>query len=66
MAKANILLALAPELKSKREFDVQLRVYMADTLQTGEKKGKNYLAVPDGTGREFTIPIKRMAARVVS
>jgi type I restriction-modification system DNA methylase subunit len=63
MAKANMLLALAPELKSKREFDVQLRVYMSDTLQTVEKKGKNYLAVPDGTGREFTIPIKSLEMR---
>src|SRR4029077_1181795 len=63
MAKANMLLALAPELKSKREFDGQLRVYMADTLQTVEKKGKNYLAVPDGTGREFTIPIKSLEMR---
>src|SRR5206468_3006600 len=60
MAKANILLALAPELKQKRDFDVQLRVYMADTLQTGEKKEKNYLGVPDGMGREFTIPLKSL------
>lgn len=60
MAKANILLALAPELKSKRDFDVQLRVYMADTLQTGEKTNKNYLSVPDGMGREFAIPLKSL------
>jgi hypothetical protein len=60
MAKANILLALAPELKTRRDYDVQLRVYMADTLHTGEKKGKGYLAVPDGTGREFTIPLKSL------
>jgi hypothetical protein len=60
MAKANILLALAPELKMKRDFDVQLRVYMADTLQTGEKTSKNYLSVPDGMGREFTIPLKSL------
>jgi hypothetical protein len=60
MAKANVLLALAPELKSKRDFDLQLRVYMADTLQTGEKTSKNYLAVPDGMGREFTIPLKSL------
>ncbi len=57
MAKANILLALAPELKSNRDYDVQLRVYMSDTLQTQEKKGKNYLAVPDGMGHEFLIPL---------
>ncbi|HET9283646.1 MAG TPA: N-6 DNA methylase [Candidatus Angelobacter sp.] len=58
MAKANLLLALAPELRRKRDFDVQLGVYMADTLQTGEKKRKHYLAVPDGMGNEFTIPLK--------
>jgi hypothetical protein len=57
MAKANLLLALAPELKAKRDYDVQLRVYISDTLQTEEKKGKNYLAVPTGTGREFAIPM---------
>jgi N-6 DNA Methylase len=57
MAKANILLALAPELKGKRDYDVHLRVYMADTLQTAEKKGKTYLAIPDGTGRDFAIPL---------
>lgn len=60
MAKANILLALAPELKGKRDFDVQLKVYMADTLQTAEKMSKNYLSVPDGMGREFTIPLKSL------
>ena len=48
MAKANVLLALAPEMKAKRDYDVQLRVYMSDTLQTEEKRGKNYLAVPEG------------------
>jgi hypothetical protein len=58
MAKANMLLALAPELKSNRDHDVQLRVYMSDTLQTEEKKAKNYLAVPDGMGHEFLIPLK--------
>ena len=60
MAKANVLLALAPELTSKRDYEVSVRVYMADTLQTVEKKGKNYLAVPDGMGREFTIPIRSL------
>jgi hypothetical protein len=58
MAKANILLALAPELKAKRDYDVQLSVYMSDTLLTEEKKNKNYLGVPDGMGREFAIPLK--------
>ncbi len=60
MAKANVLLALAPELKSKRDSDVQLRIYMSDTLQTEEKKRKNYLAVPDGMGHEFVIPLKSL------
>jgi len=60
MAKANILLALAPELKGKRDYDVHLRVYMADTLQTAEKKGKTYLAIPEGTGRDFAIPLKSL------
>jgi type I restriction-modification system DNA methylase subunit len=41
MAKANILLALAPEMKGKRDYDFHLRVYMADTLQTEEKRGRN-------------------------
>jgi hypothetical protein len=58
MAKANILLALAPELKSKRDYDVKLRVYMSDTLQTEEKKTKNYLSVPDGMGHDFLISLK--------
>jgi hypothetical protein len=56
MAKANILIALAPEMKAKRDYDVQLRVYMSDTLQTEEKKGKKYIGVPDGMGHEFLIP----------
>ncbi len=60
MAKANVLLALAPELKGKRDYDVHLPVYMADTLQTAEKKGKTYLAIPDGTGRDFAIPLKSL------
>jgi N-6 DNA Methylase len=60
MAKANVLLALAPELKGKRDFDVHISVYMADTLQTAEKKGKNYLAIPDGMGRDFAIPLKSL------
>jgi hypothetical protein len=42
MAKANILLGLASELKAKRDFDIQLRVYMADTLQTVAKANKRY------------------------
>lgn len=57
MAKANILLALAPELRARRDYDVHLSVYMSDTLQTEEKKAKNYLAVPDGMGHEFAIPL---------
>lgn len=57
MAKANILLALAPELRARRDYDVHLSVYMSDTLQTEEKKAKNYLAVPDGMGHEFVIPL---------
>ncbi len=60
MAKANVLLALAPELSTKRDYEVSIRVYMADTLQTVEKKGKSYLAVPDGLGRDFTIPIRSL------
>ena len=60
MAKANVLLALAPELKERRDYEVHLSVYMADTLQTAEKKGKNYLAVPDGMGHDFAIPLKSL------
>lgn len=58
LAKANILLALAPELIEHRDFDIQLSVYMSDTLLTEEKKSKHYLGVPDGMGREFAIPLK--------
>jgi type I restriction-modification system DNA methylase subunit len=60
MAKANILLALASELKQERDFDIQLRVYMADTLHTDEKKHKNFLGVAVGDGREFAIPLKSL------
>ena len=60
MVKANVLLALAPELLSTRDYEVSIRVYMADTLQTVEKKGKSYLAVPDGMGHEFTIPTRSL------
>ena len=37
MAKANILLAPASELKKRRSFDIRLCVYMADILHTEEK-----------------------------
>ena len=57
MAKANILLALASELKKSRTFDIHLCVYMADTLHTEEKARKNFLGVPVGDGREFAIPL---------
>jgi N-6 DNA Methylase len=60
MAKANILLALASELKKERDFDIQLRVYMADTLHTDEKSHKNFLGVAVGDGREFAIPLKSL------
>lgn len=60
MAKANILLGLASELKAKRDFDIQLRVYMADTLQTVAKANKQYLGVAVGDGREFLIPMKSL------
>lgn len=60
MAKANVLLALAPELKPKRDFDFSIRCYLSDTLQTQEKKGKNYLGIPDGMGREFAIPLRSL------
>lgn len=57
MAKANVLLALAQELKESRDFEITIKVYMADSLQTAMKKGKNYLAVPDGMGHDFAIPL---------
>jgi hypothetical protein len=60
MSKANILLGLASELKVKRDFDIQLRVYMADTLQTAAKVHKQYLGVAVGDGREFLIPMKSL------
>ena len=60
MAKANILLGLASELKEKRDFDIQFKIYMADTLQTVAKANKQYIGVPVGDGREFLIPMKSL------
>jgi SAM-dependent methyltransferase len=59
MAKANILLALAKEL-SRYPAKVGLRVYMADTLMTGENKRKRYLGVKVGMKEEFRIPLESL------
>jgi len=56
MAKANILLALANELPNYGE-DVYLRVYLADTLMTGEDTKKRALRVSAGEDSEFHIPL---------
>lgn len=57
MAKANILLALAKEL-SHYSPEVNLRVYMADTLMTGENRQKRYLGVRvGGPSQQFHIPL---------
>ncbi|MGH9352851.1 MAG: N-6 DNA methylase [Terriglobia bacterium] len=56
MAKANILLALASEFPKYGE-DVYLRVYLADTLMTGEDTKKRALRVSAGEDGEFHIPL---------
>src|SRR5579875_3865722 len=56
MAKANILLALASELPRYGE-DVYLRVYLPDTLMTGEDTKKRALRVSAGEDGEFHIPL---------
>lgn len=58
MARANILLALARELPQYPE-DVYLRVYLADTLMTGEDTKKRALVIKAGErGRDqFYIPL---------
>ncbi len=61
MARANILLALAAELP-QYPHDVYLRVYLADTLMTGEDTTKKALVVRTG-GREsdqFFIPLETL------
>jgi SAM-dependent methyltransferase len=59
MAKANILLALAKEL-SHYSAKVNLRVYMADTLMTGENRQKRYLGVKVGPNQQFHIPLESL------
>ena len=59
MAKANILLALAKEL-SRYSAEVNLRIYMADTLMTGENKQKRYLGVKVGLNQQFHIPLESL------
>ncbi|HEV2386797.1 MAG TPA: N-6 DNA methylase [Candidatus Acidoferrales bacterium] len=59
MAKANILLALAKEL-SHYSAEVSLRVYMADTLMTGENRQKRYLGVKVGPNQQFHIPLESL------
>jgi hypothetical protein len=59
MAKANILLALAKEL-SHYPSEVNLRVYMADTLMTGENRQKRYLGVKVGPSQQFHIPLESL------
>jgi hypothetical protein len=59
MAKANILLSLAKEL-SHYPAEVNLRVYMADTLMTGENKRKRYLGVRVGSKEQFHIPLESL------
>lgn len=59
MAKANILLALAKEL-SHYSAEVNLRVYMADTLMTEENKRKGFLGVKVGPKEEFHMPLESL------
>jgi len=57
MAKANILLALSAELP-KYPDEVYLRVYLADTLMTGEDTKKRALAIKAGENEAFHIPLE--------
>jgi type I restriction-modification system DNA methylase subunit len=57
MAKANILLALSAELP-KYPDEVYLRVYLADTLMTGEDTKKKALAIKAGERESFYIPLE--------
>ncbi len=57
MAKANILLALAGELP-KYPDDIYLRVYLADTLMTGEDAKKRALEVKASESEVFYIPLE--------
>src|SRR5208337_458542 len=61
MAKANILLALAAELPNYTD-DVYLRVYLADTLMTGEDLKKKALVVKTGQrgGESFYVPLETL------
>ncbi|HEV2349229.1 MAG TPA: N-6 DNA methylase [Terriglobia bacterium] len=59
MAKANILLALAAELPKYPE-DVYLRVYLADTLMTGEDAKKRALEVKASESEVFYIPLESL------
>src|SRR5581483_11085799 len=59
MAKANILLALAKEL-NHYSAEVNLRVYMADTLMTEENKRKGYLGLKVGPKEEFHMPLESL------
>ncbi|MGA9392139.1 MAG: N-6 DNA methylase [Candidatus Sulfotelmatobacter sp.] len=61
MARANILLALAAELPDYPD-DVYLRVYLADTLMTGEDTKRRALVVKAGErGRDqFYIPVETL------
>lgn len=57
MAKANLLMSLHEEIP-KYAGEISLRVYMADTLITGEDKKKNSLTIPVSNERAaFLIPI---------
>ncbi|OFV94127.1 MAG: hypothetical protein A3H28_17545 [Acidobacteria bacterium RIFCSPLOWO2_02_FULL_61_28] len=56
MAKANILLALSGELPGYDK-EVSLRVYLADTLLTGEDAKRRALHVKVGEQEEFLIPL---------
>jgi hypothetical protein len=60
MARANILLALAPELPNYPG-EVNLRVYLADTLMTGEDTKKRALKIKAGSARDhFYIPLETL------
>ncbi|HPO13818.1 MAG TPA: N-6 DNA methylase [Candidatus Hydrogenedentes bacterium] len=58
MAKANLLLSLKEEI-SGYPGEINLQVYMADTLMTGEDKEQNNLVIPVSDNHEtFHIPFE--------
>jgi len=59
MAKANILLAMSEEVKRYPD-DINLRVYLADSLMSGEDREKRALRVQVSEKENFFIPLESL------